>query len=147
MPYRNERDKVMKKFLVIILCFPVIMLFLTSCENTKNKESSLKTTSSLSGTASFTFNTTKNTVISGEEESMFDKLNQIKEGWTNEQVVNLLGEPDEYGGTNIVMSLIYHINDTEKAYISCFGYKVFNIYIQNAITGETTTIIEDHTFN
>ena len=78
---------------------------------------------------------------------MFDKLNQIKEGWTNEQVVNLLGEPDEYGGTNIVMSLIYHINDTEKAYISCFGYKVFNIYIQNAITGETTTIIEDHTFN
>jgi len=115
----------MKKNLLIIILALVIILAFVSCDNSKDMKS--KTSSSISNTTS------------KEVESMLDKLHQIKKGWTSEQVRELLGNPDEAGGSGIYRE-IYYLNAKETATIM-YSDGVWSITIRNTETSETTTIL------
>ena len=74
---------------------------------------------------------------------LLEKLYQIKKGWTEEQVKELLGEQDETDGyASIGWAMIYNVSDTEKVIITFFGAsEVSSTVIYYTETGERVTIL------
>ena len=75
------------------------------------------------------------------EEDMLDKLHQIKSDWTEQQVRDLLGEPDRFGERSVIYELFYTISPTSEATIA-FWDSGIQITVTNHETGEKTVILD-----
>lgn len=78
---------------------------------------------------------------STEEEKMLDKLHQIKSDWTEQQVRDLLGEPDRFGERSVIYELFYTISPTSEATIAFWNAGI-KITVTNLETGEETVILD-----
>ena len=103
----------MKKLLALTLVLAVIMIGFASC-------------------ASFQFM---------EGEKMLKKLHKIKSDWTEQQVRDLLGEPDRFGERSVVYELFYTIPPASEAAIA-FWNEGIQITVTNLETGEKTVILD-----
>ena len=78
--------------------------------------------------------------------SVKDKLNQIEKGWTEEQVCDLLGQPDRHGETSSVIDVYYRVDSTTEAavyyWIEQAQQTVLRVILIDNDTGETTVITE-----
>ena len=102
----------MKKLLALTLVLAVIMMVFASCASSRSTE-----------------------------EKMLDKLHQIKSDWTEQQVRDLLGEPDRFGERSVVYELFYTISPTSEAAIA-FWDEGIEITVTNLETGEETVILD-----
>mgnify|MGYP004495164025 CR=1 FL=1 len=75
------------------------------------------------------------------EEKMLDKLHQIKSDWTEQQVRDLLGEPDRFGERSVIYELFYTISPTSEATIAFWNAGI-KITVTNLETGEKTVILD-----
>lgn len=103
----------MKKILAFTMVLIIVALSLASCTNSH----------------------------STEEEKMLDKLHQIKSDWTQQQVRDLLGEPDRLGEMNVVAEIFYTIPPASEAAIA-FWNEGIEITVTNLETGEKTVILD-----
>ena len=103
----------MKKLLALTLVLAVIMIGFASC-------------------ASFQ---------SMEGEKMLKKLHKIKSDWTDQQVLDLLGEPDRLGERSVVREIFYTIPPASEAAIA-FWDEGIEITVTNHETGEKTVILD-----
>lgn len=113
--------------LIIVLCMAV---FLGACDN----HAETMPTNSLHGTS-----------IEIEDDTMLDKLYQIKKGWTEEQVCELLGEPNRQGGMSVVVDVYYTVDSTTEAAVYYWvgeqGLIVTKVDLINSESGEHTAIL------
>lgn len=75
---------------------------------------------------------------------MLEKLYQIKPDWTEQQVHDLLGEPDEQGQASVVMQDYYNVDDKTRATIYYWNEGI-QIELVNLETSEMTVILEPPT--
>ena len=68
-------------------------------------------------------------------ERIMDKLLEIEEDWTPQQVFGLLGEPDRYGERSVVAEVFYTVDDKTEAAIA-FWSDGIEITLQNIASGE-----------
>lgn len=103
----------MKKLLALTLVLAVIMISFVSCASSQSTEG----------------------------EKMLRKLHKIKSDWTDEQVIDLLGEPDRRGELSVVYELFYRIDPMTEATIS-FWNEGIKITVTDCGTGEETIILD-----
>ena len=103
----------MKKFLALTLVLAVIMIGFASCASSQSTEG----------------------------EKMLKKLHKIKSDWTEQQVWNLLGEPDRLGERNVVSEIFYTIPPASEAAIAVWDEGI-EITVTNLETGEKTVILD-----
>ena len=103
----------MKKILAFTMVLIIVALSLASCTNSH----------------------------STEEEKMLDKLHQIKSDWTEQQVRDLLGEPDRFGERSVIYEMFYTISPTSEATIAFWNAGI-KITVTNLETGEKTVILD-----
>lgn len=103
----------MKKILAFTIALTLMMITLVACANSH----------------------------STEEKKMIDKLHQIKSDWTQQQVRDLLGEPDRLGELNVVAEIFYTIPPASEAAIA-FWDEGIEITVTNLETGEKTVILD-----
>ena len=103
----------MKKLLALTLVLAVIMIGFVSCASSQSTEG----------------------------EKMLKKLHKIKSDWTDEQVIDLLGEPDRYGELSVVYELFYRIDPMTEATIA-FWSQGIKITVTDCGTGEETVILD-----
>ena len=72
---------------------------------------------------------------------MLKKLHKIKSDWTEQQVWNLLGEPDRLGERNVVAEIFYTIPPASEAAIA-FWDEGIEITVTNLETGKKTVILD-----
>ena len=102
----------MKKLLALTLVLAVIMIGFASCASSRSTE-----------------------------EKMLDKLHQIKSDWTEQQVRDLLGEPDRFGERSVIYEMFYTISPTSEATIAFWNAGI-KITVTNLETGEETVILD-----
>lgn len=125
----------MKK--VLFAAIFLIALVLTSC-NTHPSPSSVSNPQS-----AISSEDTSTVIITGEN-TMLEKLYQIKPDWTEQQVHDLLGEPDEQGQASVVMQDYYNVDDKTRATIYYWNEGI-QIELVNLETSEMTVILEPPT--
>lgn len=103
----------MKKILAFTMVLIIVALSLASCTNSH----------------------------STEKEIMLDKLHQIKSDWTQQQVQDLLGEPDRLGERSVVAEIFYTIPPASEAAIA-FWNEGIQITVTNFETGEKAVILD-----
>ena len=103
----------MKKLLALTLVLAVIMIGFASCASSQSTEG----------------------------EKMLKKLHKIKSDWTEQQVRDLLGEPDRLGERNVVAEIFYTIPPASEAAIA-FWDEGIEITVTNLETGEKTVILD-----
>ena len=103
----------MKKILAFTIVLALIMIGFVSCTNSQSTEG----------------------------EKMLKKLHQIKSDWTEQQVRDLLGEPDRCGERSVVYELFYRIDPMTEATIA-FWNEGIQITVTDFETGEKTVILD-----
>ncbi len=78
--------------------------------------------------------------VSPEEKAMMKKLRQIKSDWTEQQVRELLGEPDRFGERSVVAEIFYTVSPTKEAAIA-FWSEGIEITVTDSETGEKTGVL------
>lgn len=76
-----------------------------------------------------------------EEDPFVQKLRTIEADWTEQQVYDLLGEPDRYGERSVVAEVFYDVDDATVATIQ-FWSEGIDIILYNQESGERTVILE-----
>lgn len=56
-----------------------------------------------------------------EERQLVQKLKKIRSDWSYEQVLDWMGEPDEYGQMSFTRDFFYKIDENRTAWIACLG--------------------------
>lgn len=79
--------------------------------------------------------------VAPEEKVMMKKLRQIKSDWTEQQVRELLGEPDRFGERSVVYEIFYTVSPTKEADIA-FWNESIEITITDSETREKTVILK-----
>ncbi len=78
--------------------------------------------------------------VTEQSGDILDKLRQIRSDWTQQQVFDLLGQPDRYGARNVVAEIFYTVDETKEAVIA-FWSDGIKITVNDPATGEYTTIL------
>ena len=125
----------MKKALLIASLAFTGALILTSCRTQSGSNSGTPTSTTHYD------HTTNVSTERGDEQTVIDKLYQIESDWTEQQVHDLLGPPDEYGQASVVVQDYYNISETKRATISYWGEGV-QVEIYDFEAKENIVILE-----
>ena len=122
--------------LAVILFLPILIFY--SCSNSPNNPASNNSTQEPSVQENIS---TTLTTVTPEETDMFGRLRQIQSNWTEQQVFDLLGEPDRTGEASVVAQVFYSVGTKSEAIIS-FWSEGIEIIIYNSESRERTVLLE-----
>ena len=135
---KNYLRPVMTMILAVVLLG--LMLFCTSCGKSEEQDWAKKEEQILA-------------IMDDDiDREKLDKLLQIRPGWTDEQIMKTIGEPDRAGSGSL--TFWYALSDTASAYIRCYhdpsnddkSWTVTDLRFSNAALGKEVTCIENFKF-